>query len=790
MSFVKEIKGITFESNRFGYICALSRKESTSDLRQDDNYVKKNVANNPIARKIINNLGYMGYFQFGTSALQAIGYKNSNGSWSGVNGAVSQESFLNSREMQIKAVNRLIDYNCKLLRNNNINEYYGKTINGIELTESGVIAGCHLVGLGGLAAFLDVPNNLKFIKKKINGKWVVTDQKHPQYDGNNVHISKYIEEFNNYDLESCCQRKVRIIFRNAGTPLVGAEVTIKSIFSTGKLYGKQISVQHITDKEGKIPVIVRHPNTKIILTVQGKDSEVIEQEADKVQNKILNIEGIVVSSSLEKNNSPQPKPQQTKSPQEARNEQSSADEGEMTVKNDKKEVTFNIQIVEGDTGKSISNMGFFLTYKGNIKKHVTDNNGIKQGVTAEVGEDIEVTVSGDGSKQKIHHFKVEESLNNQTLKVKLPVHGFQLLIKNNGEAVPNTTTTVFYRGRQIIKKTNTSGIINLKMMVGFVYGFGVGSKELAKARVVGTKSSIIFNVNSGFVKESKQFDLQKHTTTEQKNNKSESKAPPPTTQNAPEVKKEVPKTSQQNTHTENGGKPLTTVSNQAPPTSDTTRYHIYSDGKIKRENAPATGFAEYIYYDKNGQVHNIGKTVFIRAPKRKSGNALVGGNVYLIDQRKLKSYQSRDGKVGYSWDIYLPGRDRYYIKGDAFAAIIGAMCSLGYGYYQGSGFSDKEGRSVGSVSHYNGINGDFRYLGIDGCHKDGPVLVSQKDRFDWNANVNFVNALYLFGYKAFGSQIMRRKGQQDKTLPHVVFTNSDHDNHLHIQGYQPNIQDI
>ena len=122
MSFVKEIKGITFESNRFGYICALSRKESTSDLRQDDNYVKKNVANNPISRKIINNLGYMGYFQFGTSALKAIGYKNSNGSWSGVDGAVSQESFLNSREIQINAVNRLIDYNCKLLRNNNINE--------------------------------------------------------------------------------------------------------------------------------------------------------------------------------------------------------------------------------------------------------------------------------------------------------------------------------------------------------------------------------------------------------------------------------------------------------------------------------------------------------------------------------------------------------------------------------------------------------------------------------------------------------------------------------------------
>ncbi|WP_228146126.1 hypothetical protein [Acinetobacter sp. ANC 4648] len=75
-------------------------------------------------------------------------------------------------------------------------------------------------------------------------------------------------------------------------------------------------------------------------------------------------------------------------------------------------------------------------------------------------------------------------------------------------------------------------------------------------------------------------------------------------------------------------------------------------------------------------------------------------------------------------------------------------------------------------------------------HKDGPVLVSQVDRFDWDKNVRFVNALYLFGYKAFGSQVMKRKGQPNKTLPHVAFTNGDHDNHLHLQGYQPNIQDI
>jgi hypothetical protein len=247
---------------------------------------------------------------------------------------------------------------------------------------------------------------------------------------------------------------------------------------------------------------------------------------------------------------------------------------------------------------------------------------------------------------------------------------------------------------------------------------------------------------------------------------------------------------QQDTHTQNTGKPLTNVGAQAPATSDTTRYHIYHDGKIKRENKAATGFAEFIYYDENNNEHYIGKTAFIVAPRRAIGNGIIGGNVYLVDQRTLKFYRSNDDKIGYHWDIYLPNRERYYVKGDACAAIIGAMCSLGYGYYQGSGFSDKQGRSVGSQTHVNGINGDFRYLGISNCHKSGPVLVSQASRFDWEANVNFVKALYLFGYKAFGSQVMKRAGQPNKVLPHSAFTNAEHDNHLHLQGYAPVIVDI
>lgn len=794
MSFVSPVNGKSFGEDRQAYIYAVSRRESSSDLSLSD-LVDPNLT----ARKVHNGktagYGFIGYFQFGESALYDLGYfkppytfsndPNSlfqksfsvndwSGSWTGLDDVTSKSVFLKDRTVQIKAFNKWINTLCTRLNNRNVNEFYGVRINGVEITESGCIAGAHLKGPKYVLEFVQGLGN--------------------QADAFGTKVGEYISLFAHYDLESCCNRKIYInVVDEQGNAVSGKKIIVESEYKEGKYYSKigKISNDYKTSEEGKIPVIVRHPGTKIKIIVDGKALEITQQKDKKESYTIKLTKQISVPVVLEQNSAPQPKPQANKTPQEVRNEQApSITEESKAVET--KDVNFNIQIVEADTGKPISNMGFFLTYKNNIKKHSADGSGIKHNISAEAGQDIEVSVSGDGKYQKIHHFKVEESLSNQTIKVRLPVHSFQMIVKKDDQIVPNTAVTIFYRGRQISKKTNAAGVINLKMLVGFVYGFGVGSNSLVKARVINGSPYRIFRINEGFIKESRRLESgqkvpQRNPVT---NAPSQSKPNPPAPAKVPEVKQEPPKVSQQNTHTENGGKPLTTVSNQTPATSDTTRYHIYSDGKIKRENAAATGFAEYIYYDKNGQSHHIGKTEFIVAPKRKKGNGVVGGNVYLVDQRTLKSYKSPDGKVGYLWDIYLPGRSRYYLKGDAFAAVIGAMCSLGYGYYHGSGFSARDGRSVGSDSHFNGINGDFRYLGINGCHKDGPVLVSHVDRFDWDANVRFVNALYLFGYKSFGSQVMKRKGQPNRTLPHVTFTNGDHDNHLHLQGYQPNIQDI
>ena len=170
---------------------------------------------------------------------------------------------------------------------------------------------------------------------------------------------------------------------------------------------------------------------------------------------------------------------------------------------------------------------------------------------------------------------------------------------------------------------------------------------------------------------------------------------------------------QNDTYTENGGKPLTAVSSQSSVTSDTTRYHIYYSGVIKRENKAATGFAEFIYYDQNGGIHNLGKSNFNVANRWSSKKVKGVGSVYLIDQRKHKQY--KNGNIGYLWRIDS-GDGRYYLSGAALSAVLGAMCSLGYAEYTGSGFSCKDGSPGDSVSHLNGEYGDFRYIAINNRH--------------------------------------------------------------------------
>lgn len=567
----KAVFDISYPSNRKGFIYALARRESSADLNQDDLANRKSL-------RIKNDKGYIGLFQYGTAALIDIGYKTKAGVWTGKNGAVSEEAFRSSREIQIAAINLSIDLWCKRLRVWGFNEYYGKIVKGIEITESGCIAGCHLVGSGGLASFLDMPGN-----HKINRK---TGKRHREFDGNQTHISEYIKLFANYDLETCCKRKIRVKLQDVdGLPLKDKTVKILSSYD-GKHLNSKFEVTHKTDTDGELPVIVRHPGAEIILEIDGRESETISQKADQVQPYTITASDMKVSAPLAAKGTPESKKQdeitqQTQNP--------SSDE-ENTAS---KDVNFHLSLLEGDTKKTISNVKFTLVYKGKPKQHITNTQGIKENIIAEIGQTIQVCMAGEGNLQPLKSFTVTESLRDTVVKVSLPVHTFTItVVDTKGKAVSNTEFSIFYRQREKSKKTDHEGRLKVKALVGFVYGFGNKGKPLLHLRCLQSVSIRQITVNQTAIQNAQgalgtnsitavaemvkqaassvveQVLKPKNNTAQNKPHKQPSKQTDKQASKQPEKPRQSEPIKQMNTHTEKNGKPLTVVGNERKSEAD------------------------------------------------------------------------------------------------------------------------------------------------------------------------------------------------------------------------------
>ena len=116
---------------------------------------------------IVNRFGYMGKYQFGKRTLRGLGFK------------MSREEFLNSPEIQEKAMYSLLKQNKKSLRKY-IKKYDGKIVHGVLVTESGLLAAAHLGGAGSVK------------------KWFRTGK--VRKDGNGVKITTYMERFSGYEL--------------------------------------------------------------------------------------------------------------------------------------------------------------------------------------------------------------------------------------------------------------------------------------------------------------------------------------------------------------------------------------------------------------------------------------------------------------------------------------------------------------------------------------------------------------------------------------------------------------
>lgn len=456
----KSINKKSYPLTRHGFICAVSRKESSSDLS-----LPLNESVNINASKTKNSRGYVGFFQFGEAALIDLGYykhwKNNSdktkendwtGSWVGHNNVNSLSDFLKSPAKQIQIIGEWIDLLCKRLRNRSFNEYYGKIINGIEITESGAIAGAHLVGDGGLGSFLGVPG--------FKGNY-------KESDGNQVHISKYIDMFNHYDLESCCSRKIYISLKNQiGQIAKNKKVTIESEYS-GKFKQSKFFVNVESDDQGLLPVIIRHPGSKIIIKADGKQSTIITQAADKKQSIELSVsEDIKIQSVLQKPAEPEQKQEKV-----IVVEQKASDSKKDEVKIEaSKDIKFDISIIESDTNRKITNMKFFVRYKGKIKEHTSDGSGVKAGLIAEEDESLDILVNGSKGYQKLKAISVTKAIENSCISVPLGLISVKLKIHDShGKILKNNKFFISYRGREIEKTTDSNGFIQLKMLNAFVY---------------------------------------------------------------------------------------------------------------------------------------------------------------------------------------------------------------------------------------------------------------------------------------------------------------------------------
>lgn len=120
--------------------------------------------------KKINSLGYIGKYQFGKETLKTIGIHDSG-------------FFLNSPKLQEKAFVTLLSKNKWELKKE-IELYSGKIIDGVLITESGILAAAHLGGVGSVKKFL-----------KSNGEKKCKDR----YGSS---VKSYMHEFGGYETEA------------------------------------------------------------------------------------------------------------------------------------------------------------------------------------------------------------------------------------------------------------------------------------------------------------------------------------------------------------------------------------------------------------------------------------------------------------------------------------------------------------------------------------------------------------------------------------------------------------
>ena len=116
---------------------------------------------------LVNTLGYMGKYQFGKSTLKGL--------------KINSKDFLKNPVLQEKAFKAYVERNKWILRKE-IKQFSGKWINGIKITESGILAAAHLGGAGAVQQYL----------------WSRGENR--MKDAYGTTIEHYLRKFSGYDL--------------------------------------------------------------------------------------------------------------------------------------------------------------------------------------------------------------------------------------------------------------------------------------------------------------------------------------------------------------------------------------------------------------------------------------------------------------------------------------------------------------------------------------------------------------------------------------------------------------
>lgn len=118
----------------------------------------------------VNRFGMMGKYQFHPKTVQVLGFD------------VTRDEFLASPKLQDRVMLAYMRANRQELRHV-ISKFVGKTVRGVYITESGILAGAHLTGSRGVLAFF-YPDRYS----------------HKLKDANGTSISKYMRMFAGYSL--------------------------------------------------------------------------------------------------------------------------------------------------------------------------------------------------------------------------------------------------------------------------------------------------------------------------------------------------------------------------------------------------------------------------------------------------------------------------------------------------------------------------------------------------------------------------------------------------------------